>query len=159
MRPGSSRAISTAKKPKVIVVIVTDTDGKPKPLCTVGGSGMWIRWARPVVRTRPKASAATQCAAAIQRRRHSSQPSASTAAGTSTSQSPIEARPAISRSASGFRSSYMAWNTDRSSASGSPRIHTVPSSANQAQPIASRQAARIASEADSGRFGSISAAA
>ncbi len=35
----------------------------------VGGSGMSMRWDRPVVSTRPKASAAIQCAAAIQRRR------------------------------------------------------------------------------------------
>ena len=139
--------------------MVTDTDGKPKPLCAVGGRGMSISCASPVVRARPKASAASQCAAAIQRRRHTSHSRARPAAGARTSQSPIEASPAISRSASGLRSAYMAWNTVRSSDSGSPRIQTVPSRANQAQPMASRQAARIASDGDSGWRGSISATA
>src|SRR3546814_3712467 len=63
-RPGISRAISTAKKPKVMVAIVTAIDGKPKPSGAVGGLGMSTTAPSSAVSTRPKASAASQCAAA-----------------------------------------------------------------------------------------------
>ncbi len=71
VRPGSSRPISTAKKPKVMVAIVTDTDGKPKPLLAAGGRTTSTVVPSSLVSASPKASAASQCAAAIQRWRHS----------------------------------------------------------------------------------------
>ncbi|KAG0741977.1 hypothetical protein G6F24_016587 [Rhizopus arrhizus] len=69
VRPGISRAISTAKKPKVMVAMVTDTDGKPKPLLASTGRTTSTVAPSSMVSARPKASAASQCAAAIQRRR------------------------------------------------------------------------------------------
>src|SRR3546814_13477602 len=77
-RPGISRAISTAKKPKVMVAIVTAIDGKPKPSGAVGGLGMSTTAPSSAVSTRPTASAASQGAAASQRLRHSSQATVST---------------------------------------------------------------------------------
>ncbi len=142
-----------------MVAMVTANEGKPKPCSAPGGAGMSIQLSSIEVSARPKASAASQCAAAIQRRRHSSQARASEQAGSSTARSPRLASPAIIRSASGLRSELIAEYTDQSSTSGPPWPSTIASSANQAQPIASRQAASSASDADSGRFGSISARA
>jgi len=68
-RPGSSRAISTAKKPKAMVDMVTAIEGKPKPLLAEGGRTTSMVAPSSQVRARPKASAASQCPAAIQRRR------------------------------------------------------------------------------------------
>ncbi|MCW0417596.1 hypothetical protein NB689_003350 [Xanthomonas sacchari] len=68
-RPGNSRAISTAKKPKLMVAMVTATEGKPKPLLAAGGRTTCTVVPSSLVRARPNASAASQCAAAIQRRR------------------------------------------------------------------------------------------
>ena len=80
-------------------------------------------------------------------------------AGNNTCASPRVASDAISRSARGLRSEAIAEYTLWSTRSGPPRASTVASNANQAQPIASRHAASKASDADSGRFGSIRACA
>ncbi len=68
-RPGNSRAINSAKKPKAIVAMVTATDGKPKPLLAAGGRTTCTVAPSSWVSARPKASAITQWATAIQRRR------------------------------------------------------------------------------------------
>ncbi len=143
----------------MIVVIVTVIDGNPKPPCAVGGEGMLITASSSAVSATPNPTAASQWVTAIQRRRQASQIIASPAAGTSTAASPIEASPAISRSASGLRSVVISPYTFWSIASASPRISTVVSNANQAQPMPISRTARIASEGDSGRLGSISASA
>ncbi len=49
--------------------MVTDTDGKPKPLLAPGGRTTVTVAPSSLVSASPKASAASQCAAAIQRRR------------------------------------------------------------------------------------------
>src|SRR5690606_34023313 len=90
-RPGNSRAISTAKKPKAIVDMVTAIEGKPKPLLAAGGRTTSAVVPSSQVRARPKASAASQCAAAIQRWRQMKYTSTAAQAGASTGQSPSEA--------------------------------------------------------------------
>ena len=94
-RPGNSRAISTAKKPNVIVDMVMVMEGKLKPLATAGGRGKSTDAPSHAVSARPNASAASQCAAAIQRLRHARYSSTSIEAGASTSTSPSEASAAI----------------------------------------------------------------
>ena len=87
--------MSTAKKPKVMVAMVMVMDGKLKPLATAGGRGRSTVAPSQAVSARPKANAASQCAAAIQRLRHARYSSTSSEAGASTCQSPSEAKAAI----------------------------------------------------------------
>ncbi len=57
------------EKPKPIVAMVTATDGKPKPLLAAGGRTTCTVAPSNWVSARPNASAMTQWATAIQRRR------------------------------------------------------------------------------------------
>ena len=138
--------------------MVTAMDGKPKPLLAPGGRTTSMVLPSSQVRARPKASAASQCAAAIHSRRQANQASTARQAGASTGQSPSEASAAIGWSASGLRRASMAWCTARSRASGSPWPITTSSSTNQAQPMAISSTASRAREVDSRWLGSNTAA-
>ena len=138
--------------------MVTAIDGKPKPAAAVGGRGMSTSASRPMVSASPNAIAANQCAAAIQRRRHSSQAIAAAEDRPSTGPLPIAARLAIRRSASGLRRVNIAACTSWSSRVGPPPSNSEALKPAQIHATANRQAASNSSDADSGRRGSISAA-
>ena len=134
-------------------------DGKPKPAVAVGGRGMCTSAARPMVSTSPKAIAPSQCAAACQRRRHSSHSIAAAEEMPSTGALPSAARVAIRRSASGLRSANISSYTRWSSADGPPAISSDALKPAHSHATRNRQAASSSSEADSGRRESISGAA
>ena len=139
--------------------MVTAIDGKPKPAGAVGGRGMSTNAPRPTVISRPTAIATSQCAAAIQRLRQASHASTAAEPAPSAGALPIAASAAIKRSASGLRKANIVACTSRSNSSGSPRTSNQAVKPAHSQATANRQATSTISEADSGRRGSISAAA
>ena len=109
------------------------------------------------MRNSANAGAASQCQAAMRRRRHHSQANTPSTAGVSTTASPSVASSAIGMSASGLRRPNMAWCTVRSNCEGALPPPTEIRMWKKPQPAATSTTPSSSSDADSGRLGSISA--